>query len=71
MAHTKKIGSAGRFGPRYGRKIRYKVAVIEKKQKAKQECPRCGKLKVKRLAQGIYFCKHCKTKMTGLAYTLN
>ncbi len=70
MAHTKKVGTAGRFGSRYGRKIRYKVNVVEVKQRSRQECPVCGKLAVKRVAQGIFVCRACHSKMTGLAYTI-
>ena len=35
---TKKIGSAGRFGPRYGTRTRKIVTAIEKRQKKKQAC---------------------------------
>ena len=35
---TKKVKSAGRFGARYGRRIRQKIIDIEKKQKTKQQC---------------------------------
>lgn len=65
---TKKVGSAGRFGPRYGRKIRQKVADIEKKQKAWHKCPYCNKLKVKRAAIGIWVCRSCGSRFTGRAY---
>lgn len=65
---TKKIGSAGRFGSRYGRKIRNKVSNVEKKQKKWQKCPKCMKLKVKRVAKGIWECRKCGAKFTGRAY---
>ncbi|MBD3312582.1 50S ribosomal protein L37ae [archaeon] len=70
MAHKKKAGTAGRYGPRYGRKIRYKVRTVEKAQRGKQECPNCGKHKIKRLAQGIFECRGCGAKITGNAYTI-
>jgi len=68
MTKTKKVGSTGRFGARYGLKIRKKVLEIEKLQRGKQKCPFCLKLSVKRLASGIWYCKACKTKFAGEAY---
>lgn len=65
---TKKVGSAGRFGVRYGRKIRQRIIDIEQKQKAKHQCPYCNKWTVKRLAAGIWECKKCSNKFTGKAY---
>ena len=65
---AKKIGSTGRFGARYGRKIKSIVWEIEKKQKAKQKCPYCNKLAVKRLSFGIFKCNKCDSKFTGKAY---
>ena len=66
---AKKIGSAGRFGTRYGKTVRQKVSAVEKHQRIKHKCPHCHKFGVKRLAAGIYFCKKCDTKFTGKAYT--
>ncbi|MBD3262944.1 50S ribosomal protein L37ae [Candidatus Woesearchaeota archaeon] len=68
MARTKKVGSSGRFGARYGLKIKKKVRDIEKIQKGKHKCPFCSKFTVKRLASGIWFCKACKAKFAGRAY---
>ena len=67
MANTK--GPAGRFGARYGIKVRRKVDNIERKQKSKHLCPYCGVLKVKRISLGIFQCKKCEIKFTGGAYT--
>ncbi|MBI4095397.1 MAG: 50S ribosomal protein L37ae [DPANN group archaeon] len=68
MAHTKKVGSTGRFGAHYGLKIRKKVLEIERIQKAKHKCPYCGKFTVKRLSAGIWICRHCHIKFAGKAY---
>ena len=65
---TKKVGSAGRFGVRYGRKIRKRVADIEKKQKKFYVCPSCNVVRVKRVSAGIWKCKKCGLKFTGRAY---
>lgn len=66
---TKKVGSAGRFGSRYGRKIRQRIADVEKKQKAWHKCPYCSKSRVKREAIGIWVCRACGSRFTGRAYT--
>jgi len=65
---TKKVKSAGRFGSRYGLRVRKRVVAIESKQRKKQECIYCGKLAAKRVAYGIYECKACGKKFTGRAY---
>jgi len=62
--------TAKRFGPRYGRTIRQKVAAIEKKQKRKYECPSCDKVAVKRVAKGIWQCRKCLYKFAGKAFYL-
>lgn len=66
------IGSAGRFGSRYGKKIRSKISQIEKTSRAKHRCPFCDKdKKVKRIAYGIWKCKSCEKKFIGSAYKPN
>lgn len=65
---TKKTGSAGRFGSRYGRTIRQKVADIEKRQKRKQLCPYCKHNTAKRISMGIFSCLKCNSKFTSGAY---
>jgi large subunit ribosomal protein L37Ae len=69
FSHTKKIGSAGRFGARYGRKVRVRVRDVEIKQKKAYKCPVCGFLKLKRISTSIWECKKCGAKMAGEAYT--
>ena len=56
----------GRFGSRYGRRIRARVAEVETKQHATQECPKCGKASA-RMGVGIFECPKCG-KFTGGAY---
>ena len=67
---VKKTGSAGRFGPRYGKTIRQKIANVEKKQRLKQPCPYCKKTAVKRISMGIFVCKRCDSKFTAGAYVV-
>lgn len=69
MGKTKKVGSTGRFGARYGRKVKVILKEIEKKQNTKYTCPYCGKKSISRIAAGIWKCKKCDTKFTGGAYS--
>jgi large subunit ribosomal protein L37Ae len=64
----RKIGISGKFGPRYGKRIRKVVAEIEKEKREKHLCPKCKMPYVKRLAKGIWYCKKCKIKFAGSAY---
>ncbi|MEE9406037.1 MAG: 50S ribosomal protein L37ae [Candidatus Aenigmarchaeota archaeon] len=66
MGRTKKVGSAGRFGARYGRKIRARIKNTETVKK--HDCPSCHKPGMKREAAGIWKCTKCSTKMAGKAY---
>jgi len=69
MGRTKKVGTAGRFGARYGSTIRKAVAEIEAKMKAPHKCPYCYSVgKLKRKAVGIWYCRKCKTTFAGGAY---
>lgn len=67
---TKVSGVSGRYGVRYGRKIREKVKLVEESKKASKECPECGKKGIKRLSKGIYECSKCGAKIAGKAYTV-
>ena len=68
MTKKGKVGSAGRFGVRYGRTIRARVSKIESVQKKKHLCPRCKMPYVKRVSSGVWKCKKCGLKFAGLAY---
>lgn len=63
------IGKGGRFGARYSRRLRDKVAIIAAEKRASTKCPYCNYDAVKRLAAGIWFCKKCSSKFAGKAYT--
>jgi len=65
---TKKVKSAGRFGPRYGRRIRKDVVAIEEKMRCKHKCPRCERRSVKRIGTGIWRCSKCGLTFAGGAY---
>lgn len=68
MTSTRKVGTSGRFGVRYGGRIRLKVAEIEKKANAEYECPSCKKNQLVRIAKGIWQCGKCRYKFAGKAY---
>ena len=69
---SKKSKSAGRFGARYGKKIKAKLVKVEEKQRKKQKCPFCEKLGVKKLSKGIWQCtrKKCNKKFASDTYYL-
>ena len=66
---TKKVKAAGRFGVRYGRKVRLKTADIETKQRKKQDCIFCNGV-AKRLSKGIWLCNKCGKKFAHHTYFL-
>ena len=65
MAKTKKVGSTGRFGTRYGSTIRKRVRKIETESKQRHICPSCDSKKVTRVSVGIWKCKFCGYRFTG------
>jgi large subunit ribosomal protein L37Ae len=68
MGRTKKVGTTGRFGPRYGTRTKKVIRVLEKLQRQKHECPSCERKTLKRVAAGIWLCKKCGLKLAGGAY---
>lgn len=65
---TKKVGTAGRFGSRYGTRTKKIVAVMEKLQRQRQKCPECERMTLSRTASGIWECRKCGLQMGGGAY---
>ena len=63
-----RVGSDGRFGARYGRVARRRVADIEAEMNEEQVCPDCGAERVERQGTGIWQCGKCGYKHTGGAY---
>ena len=66
---TKKVGSTGRFGARYGRGVKVVVKKIEEKQRMSYVCPSCKSKTLKRVSAGIWQCRKCKAKFAGGAYS--
>lgn len=67
----KKTKSAGRFGAKFGRKVRAKFVSVESKQRKKQKCPFCEKKSVKRISKGIWQCSKCGKKFASDVFYLN
>lgn len=62
------VGSAGRFGARYGRVARKRVSEIEAEMRESHDCPECGAKKVGRSGTGIWECGRCGHKFAGGTY---
>lgn len=67
---SKKTKASGRFGSRYGKKVRTKLVKVEDKQRVKQKCPFCEKIGVKRSSKGIWECPKCKKRFASDTYYL-
>jgi len=63
-----KTKSAGRFGVRYGRRIRRAITEIEERTQAAHKCPKCERKSVKRIGTGIWKCVKCSYTFTGGTY---
>ncbi|NHN57717.1 MULTISPECIES: 50S ribosomal protein L37ae [Halorussus] len=63
-----RTGSAGRFGARYGRVARKRVAEIESDMNDDHACPECGADDVGRQGTGIWQCGRCGYKYAGGTY---
>jgi large subunit ribosomal protein L37Ae len=68
MARTKKVSSTGRFGSRYGAKLRRRVLDIENRRKDPQRCPSCATRALQRHAAGLWKCRKCNLLFAGGAY---
>lgn len=65
---NQEVGSAGRFGARYGRVARRRVAEIESDTNADHDCPDCDEEQVARTDTGIWECGNCGYAFAGGAY---
>jgi large subunit ribosomal protein L37Ae len=65
---TKKVGSTGWMGPRYGIRIRRRVLEIDRARAAPAACPKCATMTVHRVASGVYACRRCGTRFASNAY---
>ena len=65
---TRKVGITGKYGTRYGQKLRKQVKAIEILQRTRSICPFCGKKSIKREAAGIWKCRGCRRAIAGGAW---
>jgi large subunit ribosomal protein L37Ae len=65
---TKKVGSAGWMGPRYGIRVRRRVIDIDSQKSRSFACPRCSTVTLHRVASGIFECRRCGTRFASNAY---
>ena len=70
MKLEKGVGPVKRFGVRYGRTVKARLAKIEIEQKKLQLCPYCEQQKAKRKFAGVYECSKCGAKFTGREFFL-
>ncbi len=68
MGRTKKVSSTGRFGARYGAKLRRRILEIEQKRREPHRCPSCSTIALRRTAAGIWKCRKCGLIFAGGAY---
>ncbi len=65
---TKKVGSSGRLGARYGVRIRKRIADVEMVSKGRHECPKCKAVSMGRTSSGIWVCRRCGAKIASSSY---
>lgn len=68
---SQSLGSAKRFGTRYGKTGKQRRAEIEERARDTYTCPYCQYEKVEREAAGIWHCDKCDRTFTGKAYTVH
>ncbi len=65
---TVKVGITGKYGTRYGAKLRKQVKAIDILQRTKYVCTFCGKNSIRRSAVGIWRCRACRRNIAGGAW---
>lgn len=65
---TLKVKSAGKFGSRYGVRVRRNFLAVEAKQNQESNCPRCGSNRVTRQNRGVFYCGKCENEFVGGAF---
>ena len=68
---TKKVGSTGWMGPRYGIRIRRRVLEIDRVKRRASPCPRCSTVTLRRVASGVFECRRCGHRFASNAYAFS
>ena len=68
VTRTKKVKSSGRYGVRYGARLRKRIKEVDGTAKAKHRCPRCRIFAVKKESVGVWKCTKCEYTFTGGAW---
>ena len=58
-----------RFGTRYGRTVKEKLAKVETGARKNYKCPYCSAIKVKKQVAGVWKCGKCNKVFTGRAFS--
>jgi len=69
MVEELRLNAAKRFGTRYGRTVKQRFIEVEQLHRKAYKCEHCTKIRVKRIAAGIWQCSACNSKFAGKAYT--
>lgn len=59
----------GKYGARYGVKIRKQIKSVSRHRIRPLRCPECQEDAVKRVSSGIWHCNHCNLKFAASAYS--
>lgn len=65
---TKKVGSTGWMGPRYGIRLRRRVQDIDRVMRADYQCPKCSTVSVHRVSSGLFRCRRCERTFASDSY---
>ncbi len=64
----KRISGTGRFGSRYGKRIREDIKKTTASKKKKYICPSCSRKSINRECAGVWKCDKCGKKYASGAY---
>ncbi len=65
---TKKVGIAGKYGVRYGVRVRKRLKDVGEHTSRRHRCPQCHHRSVRRKSTGVWHCRKCGTTFAGGAY---